>query len=67
MMEAKYLQKIAEKTSFNMKQVMNIVQLNSEGSLSFHSAVLVKKQPATLMRCRSTRFIEEITLFQRAG
>ncbi len=62
-MEAKYLQKIAEKTSFTMKQVTNIFQLNSEGSSIPFIARYRKEATDNLDEVQINQVIEEITYF----
>ena len=63
MMEAKYLEKIVEKTAFNLKQVTNIFQLHTEGSTIPFIARYRKEATGNMDEVQINQVIEEINYF----
>ena len=59
MMEAKYLEKIVEKTAFNLKQVTNIFQLHTEGSTIPFIARYRKEATGNMDEVQINQVIEE--------
>src|SRR5688500_18711102 len=63
MMEAKYLEKIVEKTAFNLRQVQNIYQLHTEGSTIPFIARYRKEATGNMDEVQINKVIEEINYF----
>jgi uncharacterized protein len=63
MMETKYLEKIVEKTAFNIRQVQNIYQLHSEGSTIPFIARYRKEATGNMDEVQINQVIEEINYF----